>query len=117
VALRTTVHEVSVCTAHLSTRTSTDLRAANDAQCRELRGVLAGYQDAGTTVFGGDLNRQEPCAPVTMWSRQDAAASQSAGIQHIYGSLSLPAPAPEVTAATYTDHDFLYADGSLGSPS
>lgn len=112
----TTVHRVSVCTAHLSTRTSTGLRAANDAQCLELRAVLAGYQAAGTTVFGGDLNRQEPCAPATMWARQDAAASQSAGIQHVYGSRSLPAPAPEVAAATYTDHDFLYAGGSLASP-
>ncbi len=113
----TTVRQVSVCTAHLSTRTSAGLRAANDAQCHELRGILGRYQDAGTTVFGGDMNRQDPCAPATMWARQDVAATQAAGIQHIYGSLSLDPPVPEVAAATYTDHDFLYADGSLGSPS
>jgi endonuclease/exonuclease/phosphatase family metal-dependent hydrolase len=113
----TTGGDVTVCTAHLSTRGSAAQRAANDAECRELRDVLARYQDAGTTVFGGDVNRQESCAPATMWSRQDATASQAAGIQHIYGSLSLEPPVPEVAAATYTDHDFLYADGSLGSPS
>ncbi len=106
-----------MCTAHLSTRATSEQRAANDAECRELRGVLAGYQDAGATVFGGDVNRQEPCAPATMWARQDSAAGQAAGIQHIYGSLALPPPVAEVAAATYTDHDFLYAGGSLGSPS
>jgi endonuclease/exonuclease/phosphatase family metal-dependent hydrolase len=113
----TTIRDVTVCTAHLSTRGSSALRAANDAECKELRGVLAGYNDAGTTVFGGDVNRQEPCAPASMWARQDATAAQSAGIQHIYGSRSLPAPMSEVASATYTDHDFHYADGSLGSAS
>ncbi len=64
----TTIRDVTVCTAHLSTRGSAALRAANDAECHELREVLAGYQDAGTTVFGGDVNRRNrvlppPCGP------------------------------------------------------
>ena len=113
----TTIRDLTVCTAHLSTRGSTAQRAANDAECHELRDVLARYQDAGTTVFGGDVNRQDPCAPATMWARQDSAATQAAGVQHIYGSRTLESPDPEVEVATYTDHDFLYAGGRSGSAS
>lgn len=105
----TTDRAVTVCTAHLSTRSSTREREANDAECRELRSVLAGYQRAGTTLFGGDLNRQSPCAPSTMWSTRDTAATQSPGVQHIYGSTPVDGTAGAVDEATYTDHDFLLA--------
>jgi endonuclease/exonuclease/phosphatase family metal-dependent hydrolase len=105
----TTPREVTVCTAHLSTRSSAYERSANDAACRELRRVLAGYQAAGTTVFGGDLNRHDSCAPAAMWAVRDNAAAQSPGVQHIYGSRTLGRPSVSVAAATYTDHDFLIA--------
>ena len=56
----TTIREVTVCTAHLSTRGSTAQRAANDAECHELRGVLARYHDAGH--HGVRRRRQPPGA-------------------------------------------------------
>ena len=82
----TTDDEVTVCTAHLGTRETPGERLANDAECRELRGVLARRQESGATLFGGDVNRQTPCAPSTMWVIRDTSASQSAGVQHIYGT-------------------------------
>jgi endonuclease/exonuclease/phosphatase family metal-dependent hydrolase len=105
----TTERRTTVCSAHLGTRDSAVARAFNDAECRELRTVLERYDGAGPTVFGGDVNRREPCAPVTMWTRDDTAAGQLPGIQHVYGSTSLGAPAARVATATYTDHDFLAA--------
>ena len=73
------------------------------------------YQDAGTTVFGGDVNRQEPCAPATMWARQDTAATQAAGVQHIYGSLSLEPPEPEVRwRRTPTTTSSMQAEAGFG---
>ncbi len=107
----TTARAISVCTAHLGIRESAEAVSANDAECAELRAILARYDEAGTTVFGGDVNRQEPCAPVGMWTGGDTAAAQVAGIQHIYGSLSLRGPAARVSAATYTDHDFFLVTG------
>jgi len=109
----TTTRAVTACTAHLSTRGTAHARRANDAECRELRGVLARYDAAGTTVFGGDMNRLAPCAPRSMWATEDAAAAQSSGIQHVYGSTTLARPTTEVTAAVHTDHDFLLAAGRL----
>ncbi len=109
----TTVRDVTVCTAHLSTRASTGQRVANDAECRELHDLLARRERAGATVFGGDVNRQGTCAPATMWTSRDTAATQAAGIQHIYGSMPLDRSSPGVAAATYTDHDFLFAAGIL----
>jgi len=109
----TTVRDVTVCTAHLSTRDSTGQRVANDAECWELRGVLARRQQAGATVFGGDVNRQESCAPATMWTSRDGAATQAAGIQHIYGSMPWDGSSPGVAPATYADHDFLFATATL----
>ncbi len=105
----TTARAVNVCTAHLGTRGSAAGRRANDAECRQLRGVLARYDEAGATMFGGDVNRQHRCSPATMWARRDTAAAQTRGIQHIYGSASLDAPSSRVTPATYTDHDFFLA--------
>jgi endonuclease/exonuclease/phosphatase family metal-dependent hydrolase len=104
-----TTGAITVCTAHLSTRQSTVEGAANDAECRELRGVLARHEEGGTTLFGGDVNRQSSCAPSTMWAAHDTAATQSAGVQHVYGSRSLDEPSVTVAEATYTDHDFLLA--------
>ena len=105
----TTNRRTTVCSAHLGTRGSAVARVFNDAECRELRTVLARYDEAGTTVFGGDVNRLDPCAPQTMWTRDDTAATQLPGIQHVYGSASLGPPDARVTEATYTDHDFLSA--------
>jgi endonuclease/exonuclease/phosphatase family metal-dependent hydrolase len=109
----TTAHDITVCTAHLGTRGSTAARRANDAECAELQGVLARYDEDGTTLFGGDVNRRNPCAPDTMWARQDIRATQVPGIQHIYGSTSLDKPFPRVATATYTDHDFFLTAGTL----
>jgi endonuclease/exonuclease/phosphatase family metal-dependent hydrolase len=109
----TTVREITVCTAHLSTRGSAEARRANDAECVELRGVLAAYDVDGTTVFGGDVNRRKPCAPTTMWARQDTRATRVPGIQHVYGSTSLDKPSTRVATATYTDHDFLFTTGTF----
>lgn len=103
----TTDRPTTVCSAHLGTRDSAVDRVFNDAECRELTGVLARYAAAGATVFGGDVNRRRPCAPTTMWTRGDAGASQAPGIQHLYGSTSLGRPVAETVPATYTDHDFL----------
>jgi endonuclease/exonuclease/phosphatase family metal-dependent hydrolase len=102
----TTVQRFTVCTAHLSTRGSPPERRANNAECGELHGVLARYDEAGMTAFGGDVNRRSPCAPLTMWAEEDTAAAQQPGIQHIYGSTSLRRRFTSVAAATYTDHDF-----------
>jgi hypothetical protein len=109
----TTVRNLTVCTAHLSTRDSTGQRVANDAECKELHDLLTRRQRAGVTVFGGDVNRQRTCAPATMWTSRDSAATQAAGIQHIYSSMPLDGSSLGVAAATYTDHDFLFAAGNL----
>lgn len=108
----TTDRDVTVCTAHLSTRDSAGERAANDAGCRELQRVLARHEHAGTTFFGGDVNRQSSCAPASMWATQDAAASQSPGVQHVYGSGPLGGLSVSVAEASYTDHDFLLTAAS-----
>jgi endonuclease/exonuclease/phosphatase family metal-dependent hydrolase len=107
----TTVHQFTVCTAHLSTRGSTAARRANDAECTELQGVLARYDEAGMTAFGGDVNRHGACAPRTMWVDKDTDASQIPGIQQIYGSMSVRQRFARVSPATYTDHDFLMTTG------
>jgi endonuclease/exonuclease/phosphatase family metal-dependent hydrolase len=109
----TTAEPITVCTAHLGTRGSAEERIANDGECAELQGVLARYDKIATTVFGGDLNRREPCAPATMWTKQDTAAAQLPGIQHIYGSDSLNRPSGDVQPATYTDHDFFITASRL----
>ncbi|WP_327179243.1 hypothetical protein OG599_30805 [Streptomyces sp. NBC_01335] len=96
----TTARGVNVCGSHLST----DGEAAgstNSVQCAELAAVLA--ERGRRTIFAGDVNRHASCAPGGMWTLTDDAATQSPGIQHVYGNLA----APEVTVepATYTDHD------------
>jgi endonuclease/exonuclease/phosphatase family metal-dependent hydrolase len=103
---------LTVCTAHLSTRTTPGEELTNDSECRELRRVLARHQETTITLFAGDLNRQSPCAPADMWVVRDTTASQSSGLQHIYGSSALVEPSASVVRATHTDHDFLLAAAS-----
>jgi endonuclease/exonuclease/phosphatase family metal-dependent hydrolase len=108
-----TVRGVTVCASHLSTRASEAARAANEAQCQELRRVLARYVAAGPTVFGGDVNRLGPCAAPGMAALTDAAAGQLSGIQHVYLSSEFRSAEAEVVPAAYTDHDFLVARSRL----
>jgi hypothetical protein len=107
----TSARRVTVCTAHLGSRGSAVGRRVNDGECAELQGVLARYGAMATTVFGGDVNRQTPCAPAGMWATEDDAAHQLPGIQHIYGSDDLGVPTGEVRPASYTDHDFFGTGG------
>lgn len=109
----TTAGEVTVCSAHLSTRGSAEAGRANDEQCAELASVLATYAARGATIFGGDLNRQSSCAPAGSWTETDAGAAQAPGIQDVYGSEAFAAPTSTVLPAAYTDHDFLRVDTRL----
>lgn len=102
----TTSVDVDVCTAHLNTRSATEV-AGNDAQCVELAALLARRAATRTVIFGGDVNRRRPCAPRGLWTRTDGAAAQAAGLQHVYGSAALRSPSAEVVPATHTDHDVL----------
>lgn len=111
----TTDRDVSFCTAHLSTRYSPGEAVDNDIQCGELRQVLARRAALGTTLFGGDVNRQAPCAPASMWSLHDVSATQSAGVQHVYVSRSVGEPSASIVEATHTDHDFLLATATAAS--
>jgi endonuclease/exonuclease/phosphatase family metal-dependent hydrolase len=94
---------VDVCTAHLNTRSAAEV-AGNDAQCRELAALLA---RRAPVVFGGDVNRRDPCAPDGFWIRTDSSAHQAAGLQHVYGSGAFGSPSAEVVPAAHTDHDVL----------
>ncbi len=98
--------EVDVCTAHLNTRSATEV-AGNDAQCLELAALLARRASARTVIFGGDVNRRDSCAPDGLWTRTDSSAEQAPGLQHVYGSGTLRSPSAEVVPATHTDHDVL----------
>src|SRR4051795_5574202 len=81
----TTRADVDVCTAHLNTRTPTEV-AGNDAQCAELAALLARRAATRTVVFGGDVNRRRSCAPHGLWTRSDLSAHQAPGLQQVYGS-------------------------------
>jgi endonuclease/exonuclease/phosphatase family metal-dependent hydrolase len=109
-----TTPAVDVCTAHLNTHTRIEA-AANDAQCAELSAVLARRAAARPVAFGGDLNRRRPCAPDGFWTRTDASAHQSAGLQHVYGSGALRSPSAEGVRAAHTDHDFLSVRARLAT--
>jgi endonuclease/exonuclease/phosphatase family metal-dependent hydrolase len=103
-----------VCTAHLSTGRSSTGATVNDVQCAELAAVLARRVAARTVAFGGDVNRVGSCAPDGAWSRSDASADQSPGLQHVYGSASaLRAPGAEVLPTTHSDHDVLLVSARL----
>jgi endonuclease/exonuclease/phosphatase family metal-dependent hydrolase len=108
----TTRVEVDVCTAHLNTRTTTEV-AGNEAQCVELAALLARRADARTVIFGGDVNRRHSCAPDGVWTRTDRSAEQAPGLQHVYGSGALSSPSAEVVPAIHTDHDVLLVRAHL----
>jgi hypothetical protein len=106
---------IDVCTAHLNTRTTTEV-AGNDAQCAELATLLARRASARPVIFGGDVNRRASCAPGGLWTRTDGSAEQAPGLQHAYGSGALGSPAAEVVPATHTDHDVLLVRAHLAAP-
>jgi endonuclease/exonuclease/phosphatase family metal-dependent hydrolase len=108
----TTRAEVDVCTAHLNTRTTVEV-AGNDAQCDELSALLARRAAARSVAFGGDVNRRDSCAPDGVWTRTDSSADQAPGLQHVYGSGALQAPAAQVVSAGHTDHDILLVRAQL----
>jgi hypothetical protein len=106
---------IDVCTAHLNTRSSDEI-AANDAQCTELAALLASRAAHRAVIFGGDVNRRDPCAPDGVWTRTDRAARQAPGLQHVYGSAALRSPSTHVIAAAHTDHDVLLVSARLAAP-
>ena len=108
----TTRGRVDVCTAHLDTRGGAEL-AGNDAQCPELATVLAHRPAARAVIFGGDVNRRSSCAPAGFWTRTDAAARQSPGLQQVYGSGALRAPSARVIPFAHSDHDALLVRARL----
>jgi endonuclease/exonuclease/phosphatase family metal-dependent hydrolase len=97
---------IDVCTAHLNTRSATEL-GGNDAQCAELAALLSRRAAARTVIFGGDVNRRQSCAPAGLWTRADNFADQAPGLQHVYGSGALRSPSARVVAAVHSDHDVL----------
>ena len=108
----TTRVDVDVCTAHLNTRTTTEV-TGNDAQCAELAALLARRAAARSVAFGGDVNRRDSCAPDGVWTRTDDSAGQAPGLQHVYGSGALRSPSAEVVSARHTDHDVLLVRAHL----
>jgi endonuclease/exonuclease/phosphatase family metal-dependent hydrolase len=102
----TTRVRVDVCTAHLNTRDPVEV-AGNDAQCRQLATILSHRPAARAVIFGGDVNRRPSCAPAGFWTRTDAAARQSAGLQQVYGGGALRAPSARVFPFAHSDHDAL----------
>jgi endonuclease/exonuclease/phosphatase family metal-dependent hydrolase len=108
----TTARDVDVCTAHLNSRAANEV-AGNEAQCAELKVILARRAAARPVAFGGDVNRRRSCAPRGAWTRTDHAARQAPGLQHVYGSRKLRAPTAQVLPAEHTDHDFLLVRARL----
>jgi endonuclease/exonuclease/phosphatase family metal-dependent hydrolase len=103
-----TTRQQDVCTAHLGTRRNAVATAANDAQCAELRAVLARRAAARAVAFGGDVNRSGSCAPDGLWTLTDASAAQSPGVQHVYGSAgAFRSPTATVLPDRRSDHDVL----------
>jgi endonuclease/exonuclease/phosphatase family metal-dependent hydrolase len=103
---------VDVCTAHLAIRSKAG-SAGNDAQCAELAALLERRSATRTVIFGGDLNRSQPCAPERAWTRTDGSAGQAPGLQSVYGGGALRSPSAEVLPATRTDHDVLLVRAHL----
>jgi endonuclease/exonuclease/phosphatase family metal-dependent hydrolase len=110
----TTRRDVDVCTAHLNERTAVEV-AGNDAQCAELRALLARRAAARPVIFGGDVNRRGSCAPDGFWTRTDRSADQAPGLQHVYGSAALRPLSADVVAARHTDHDVLLVRAAVGA--
>ena len=124
----TTATDLTVCSAHLEGTTgSAERRANNQRQCEELAQILTRYARHRPTIFAGDVNRQESCAPDGHWAVTDADddadhdadhdaddhAGQAPGLQHIYGSGAFSAPRGSVVPAGHSDHDFLRVDARL----
>jgi endonuclease/exonuclease/phosphatase (EEP) superfamily protein YafD len=103
---------VEVCTAHLSTRSPEEI-AGNDGQCTELATILAHRPPSRAVIFGGDVNRRTSCAPGGFWTRTDAAARQSPGLQQVYGSRGLRSPRAEILPFAHSDHDVLVVRARL----
>jgi endonuclease/exonuclease/phosphatase family metal-dependent hydrolase len=97
---------VDVCTAHLASH-EVEEAAANDAQCVELKTLLARRAATNSVIFGGDLNHRGSCAPHGFWRRTDGAARQDPGNQQVYGTGVLRSPSAQVLPAMHTDHDAL----------
>ena len=104
----TTVQDVTACTSHL-TASGAELDPTRQTQCDELGAQLRREARRGREVwFAGDVNRRTSCAPDGFWHRDDDAASQAVGIQHVYGTQSrLKSAVSRVIPMTYTDHDAL----------
>jgi endonuclease/exonuclease/phosphatase family metal-dependent hydrolase len=105
---------VDVCTAHLGLRSAAGA-AGNDAQCAELAAVLERRAATRAVIFGGDVNRARPCAPMGAWSRSDRAAGQSPGLQSVSGAGGLRAPIAAVAPVRHTDHDVLLVRAQLAA--
>jgi endonuclease/exonuclease/phosphatase (EEP) superfamily protein YafD len=97
---------VEVCTAHLSTRSPEEV-VGNDGQCTALATILGHRPPARAVIFGGDVNRRGSCAPDGFWTRTDARAGQSPGLQQVYGSRALRSPRAVVVPFAHSDHDVL----------
>jgi hypothetical protein len=104
---------VEVCTAHLSTQSPEEI-AGNDGQCAELAAILAHRPPARAVIFGGDVNRAGSCAPAGFWTRTDASAGQSPGLQQVYGSRALHRPEAAMLPFAHSDHDLLLVRARLG---
>jgi endonuclease/exonuclease/phosphatase family metal-dependent hydrolase len=111
----TTRLDMDVCTAHLNTRSATEV-AGNDAQCVELAALLAHRAAERAVIFGGDVNRRDSCAPDGAWARTDSSGEQAPGLQQVYGSSPLLAPSAQVVPAAHTDHDVLLVSAHLATP-
>lgn len=107
-----TARGVDVCTAHLNTQAANEV-TGNEAQCAELKVILARRAAVRPVVFGGDVNRHRSCAPRGAWTRTDRSAGQARGLQHVYGSRTLRSPVAEVLPAGHTDHDVLVVRARL----
>jgi len=104
---------VEVCTAHLSTQSPEEI-AGNVGQCAELATILAHRPPARAVIFGGDVNRAGSCAPAGFWTRTDASAGQSPGLQQVYGSRALRRPEAAVLPFAHSDHEVLLVRARLG---
>ena len=104
---------VDVCTAHLEKPdTPATRKPRTRTSVRSLGQVLA-RRVSRFTLFGGDVNRLESCAPPGSWSRTDAAADQSPGVQHVYGSLTTEDPVVQVLPSAFSDHDLMLVSARL----
>ena len=102
----TTRLEQDVCTAHLSTGSTTITASANDAQCAEIADFLADRPTARIVAFAGDVNRRGSCAPDGFWTLTDQSADQQPGVQHVYGN-GVDSPSAVVLPVRHSDHDML----------